>query len=114
MLLPRGDKWAARYRISNPEGRLPIYITLAKWLNPHSFGLKEHAIATITATSASQGSLSIVTFTVQRLFYPDNPLSAATVVLAPLSIALFGYGLTGLLQPVTVWGELRYRFKLYG
>lgn len=31
------------------------------------------------------------------------PLSATTVVLSTLSIGLFGYGLAGLLRPVTVW-----------
>jgi hypothetical protein len=105
ILLPRGDRMAARWRERNPDKkRLPVYITLAKFINPHSFGLKEHAIASITASSASQGSLSVVTFTVQRLFYEGNPLSAVTVILGILSISLFGYGLTGLLRPVTVWG----------
>ena len=106
ILLPRGDRIAARWRVNNPEkSRLPLYITLIKFINPHSFGLKEHAIASITASSASQGSLSVVTFTVQRLFYEGNPLNAATVILVILSISLFGYGLTGLLRPVTVWGN---------
>jgi hypothetical protein len=106
ILLPRGDRIAARWRASNPDkSRLPLYISLIKFINPHSFGLKEHAIASITASSASQGSLSVVTFTVQRLFYEGNPLNAATVILGILSISLFGYGLTGLLRPVTVWGE---------
>ena len=106
ILLPRGDRIAARWRASNSDkSRLPLYITLIKFINPHSFGLKEHAIASITASSASQGSLSVVTFTVQRLFYEGNPLNAATVILGILSISLFGYGLTGLLRPVTVWGE---------
>lgn len=105
-LFPRGDRLESRFRTLNPEAtRLPLYITLAKIINPHDFGLKEHAIAAITASSASQGSLSIVTFTVQRLFYVDNPITPATVILATLSIGLFGYGLTGLLRPVTVWGE---------
>ena len=106
ILLPRGDKIAARWRLNNPDkARLPLYVTLIKFINPHSFGLKEHAIASITASSASQGSLSVVTFTVQRLFYEGNPLNAATVILGILSISLFGYGLTGLLRPVTVWGK---------
>lgn len=97
---------AARYRERHPEASsIPLYIKIATFINPHDFGLKEHSIAAITAASASQGSLSIVTFTVQRLFYEGNPLSAATVILSALSIALFGYGLTGLLRPVTVWGE---------
>ena len=105
IFLPRGDRIEARWRAENPDRtRLPLYIIIAKFFNPHSFGLKEHAIASITASSASQGSLSVVTFTVQRLFYEGNPINAATVILGILSISLFGYGLTGLLRPVTVWG----------
>ena len=105
ILLPRGDKLEARWKERHPDRKpLPWYIRLAKFVNPHSFGLKEHAIAAITASSASQGSLSVVTFTVQRLFYEGNPLNAATVIMGILSISLFGYGLTGLLRPVTVWG----------
>lgn len=106
LCLPRGDRIAARWRERHPDRRrLPLWITLVKFINPHSFGLKEHALASITASSASQGSLSVVTFTVQRLFYEGNPLNAATVILGILSISLFGYGLTGLLRPVTVWGK---------
>lgn len=106
ILLPRGDKLAAKYRERHPDRqRLPLWITVAKFINPHAFGLKEHALASITASSASQGSLSVVTFTVQRLFYEGNPLNAATVIMGILSISLFGYGLTGLLRPVTVWGK---------
>jgi hypothetical protein len=106
IVLPRGDRLEASWRERNADAkRLPFYILIAKFINPHSFGLKEHAIASITASSASQGSLSVVTFTVQRLFYEGNPLNAATVILGILSISLFGYGLTGLLRPVTVWGK---------
>ena len=106
IVLPRGDRIEARWRAGNSDRtRLPLYIIIAKFVNPHSFGLKEHAIASITASSASQGSLSVVTFTVQRLFYEGNPINAATVILGILSISLFGYGLTGLLRPVTVWGK---------
>jgi len=54
------------------------------------------------ATSASHGTGSISVFTVQILFHNQH-LSATTVILSTVSIALFGYGLTGLMQPITVW-----------
>lgn len=103
MILPRGDRLEERWRAkSGGQGRLPFYITIAKLLNPCSFGLKEHAVAAITASSASNGTAGIQVFTVQNLFYSQN-LNATTVILATLSIGLFGYGLTGLLRPITVY-----------
>jgi hypothetical protein len=41
-------------------------------------------------------------FAAQDLFY-NLPLSAATVILATISIGLFGYGIAGLLRPIAVW-----------
>lgn len=54
------------------------------------------------ASSASNGASSVSVFTVQNLFY-DQKLTANTVILTTLSIGLFGYGLTGILRPITVW-----------
>lgn len=100
--LPRGDVMEEKWRAQGGQGKLPLRIRLAKIFNPTSFGIKEHAIAVLTATSASHGTASISVFTVQILIYEQH-LSAATVILSTLSIGLFGYGLTGLLQPFTVW-----------
>jgi hypothetical protein len=41
-------------------------------------------------------------FAAQDLFY-DLPLSAATVILTVISIGLFGYGICGIMRPITVW-----------
>lgn len=102
-LLPRGDKLERKFRETHgAEASLPWWIKVFKFLNPHEFGLKEHAVATLFATSSSNGTASINVFTVQDLFY-DLRISATTVVLSTLSIGLFGYGLTGLLRPITVW-----------
>lgn len=81
---------------------LPRRIRFFKFVNPGAFGLKEHAVATITASSASNGTASIQVFTTQNLYYPDNPLTPMLVILSTLSIGLFGYGLTGLFRPITV------------
>jgi hypothetical protein len=93
-------KW--RDTEGNEDAPLPRYIKIAKIVNYGPFGLKEHAVAAITASSASNGTASIEVFTTQNLYYPDNPLSPMLVILATLSIGLFGYGLTGLFRPITV------------
>lgn len=101
-VLPRGDKLTARWRARGGQGKLPFWITVANFINPGPWRLKEHAICAITATSASNASASVQVFSAQDLFY-DLPLSATTVVLAVISIGLFGYGLCGILRPIAVW-----------
>jgi OPT oligopeptide transporter protein len=64
--------------------------------------LKEHAICSITATSASNASASVTVFAAQDLFY-NLSLSAVTVILSTISIGLFGYGIAGMLRPIAVW-----------
>nr|XP_031857888.1 uncharacterized protein CI109_006684 [Kwoniella shandongensis]KAA5524960.1 hypothetical protein CI109_006684 [Kwoniella shandongensis] len=100
--LPRGDRFEARWREKNGQGKLPFWISALVFINPGEWGLKEHAICAITATSASNASESITVFSAQKLFY-DLPLSAATIVLSLISIGLFGYGLAGLFRPISVW-----------
>ncbi|KAI0265053.1 oligopeptide transporter [Gloeopeniophorella convolvens] len=82
------------------------------FINPGEFRLKEHVISTIVASSASYGSSSVLNFAVQRLYY-DTQVRATTAVLATFSTAVFGYGIVGLLRPLTVypsemvyWGNL--------
>ncbi|KAK2016420.1 OPT oligopeptide transporter [Colletotrichum eremochloae] len=99
---PRGDKLEACWREKNGQGDLPSWIKFFKFINPGPWGLKEHAICSITATSASNASASIQVFAAQNLFY-DLPLSGTTVVLAIISIGLFGYGICGVMRPIAVW-----------
>jgi hypothetical protein len=101
-LLPRGDLLEARWREKGGQGRPPRWITVASFFNHGPWNLKEHAICSITATSASAASASIMVFAAQDLFY-DLPLSAATVILSVISIGLFGYGICGIMRPITVW-----------
>jgi hypothetical protein len=101
--LPRGDRLEQRWLQKNDATtRRPWWLRAAILINPSPFGLKEHAVAAITASSASNGTASMSVFAVQNLFY-GIPLTATTVILSTLSIGLFGYGLTGLLRPMTVW-----------
>ncbi|KAJ5782256.1 hypothetical protein N7457_004030 [Penicillium paradoxum] len=100
--LPRGEKLETRWREKNGQGKLPWWITVMKFVNYGPWGLKEHAICSITATSASNASASSMVFAAQDLFY-NLPLSPATVILSTISIGLFGYGLCGIMRPIAVW-----------
>ncbi|UZP38789.1 hypothetical protein NXS19_006605 [Fusarium pseudograminearum] len=100
--LPRGDKYEARWRAKGNTGSLPMWLKFIKVVNPGPWGLKEHAICAITATSASNAAESVQVFAAQDLFY-DMPLSPTTVILSTISIGLFGYGLCGIMRPVAVW-----------
>lgn len=96
------------------EGRLPAWLlSTVHFVNPGPFGLKEHAIASITASSASNGASSTDVFGTQKLFYTDIPVTSTTAILSVLSIGLFGYGLAGIFRPIIVypaemvyWGTL--------
>ena len=100
--LPRGDRFEARWRRQGGQGKPPRWIRLVSLVNYGPWNLKEHAVCSITATSASNAAASITVFTAQNLFY-DLPLSATTVILSTISIGLFGYGLCGILRPIAVW-----------
>ncbi|KAF9446473.1 oligopeptide transporter [Macrolepiota fuliginosa MF-IS2] len=82
------------------------------FINPGPFSLKEHVVASLVASTAAGGSTAVLNFAVQRLYY-DTHVEATTAVLATFSTACFGYGLVGLLRPLTVypsemvyWGNL--------
>ncbi|QRV86418.1 OPT oligopeptide transporter protein [Ceratobasidium sp. AG-Ba] len=98
-----GNAWAILVpRPETFEGRVPWLVPIFRIVNPGPFGLKEHVVATLIATTAAYGSTSVNIFAVQRLFY-DADVNASTAVLATFSTACFGYGLVGLLRPLTVY-----------
>jgi hypothetical protein len=101
-LLPRGDRYLARWREKNGQGKPPLWISVISFFNPGPWNLKEHAVCAITATSASNAAASVTVFAAQDLFY-DLPLSPTTVVLSVISIGLFGYGICGIMRPIAVW-----------
>ncbi|KAF5356761.1 hypothetical protein D9756_006727 [Leucocoprinus leucothites] len=83
-----------------------------EFLNPGPFGLKEHVVASLVASTAAAQSTAVLNFAVQRLYY-DTHVEATTAVLATFSTACFGYGLVGLLRPLTVYpSEMVYWFNL--
>ncbi|PWN48109.1 OPT superfamily oligopeptide transporter [Violaceomyces palustris] len=90
-----------------------VLVRAAHILNPGPFGIKELATASIAASSSTSGGHAVVLFSVQKLFYPGIPVTATNAVLSILSISCFGFGLAGLLRPITVypaqmvfWGTL--------
>lgn len=109
-ILPTKKSLVARFG----HDKLPHWlITSVHFINPGDFGLKEHAIASITASSASNGAHSSDVFGTQKLFYTDIPVTNTTAILSVLSIGLFGYGLAGIFRPIIVypaemvyWGTL--------
>ncbi|GJE91208.1 oligopeptide transporter [Phanerochaete sordida] len=103
-LLPRAS-WVRGTRFERLAPVLDV-------INPGDFGLKEHVIASLVASTAAGGSTAVMNFAVQRLYYGTN-VHATTAVLATFSTACFGYGLVGLFRPLTVypsemvyWGNL--------
>ncbi|KIM46930.1 hypothetical protein M413DRAFT_16493 [Hebeloma cylindrosporum] len=72
------------------------------FINPGPFCLKEHVVASLVASTAAAGSSAVQNFAVPRLYY-DTKVEATTAVLATFSTACFGYGLVGLLRPLTVY-----------
>ncbi|CAE6344031.1 Oligopeptide transporter 5 Short=AtOPT5 [Rhizoctonia solani AG-1 IB] len=94
------------------ENRAPRLVPIFRVINPGPYGLKEHVVATLIATTAAYGATAVNIFAVQRLFY-NADVNGTTAVLATFSTACFGYGLVGLLRPLTVypsemvyWGNL--------
>ncbi|KAJ2920656.1 hypothetical protein H1R20_g16438, partial [Candolleomyces eurysporus] len=99
-----GNAWATFLpKRSAVEGtRLAFLGSAFHFINPGPFSLKEHAVASLVASTAAYGTTSVTNFAVQRLYY-DTKVEATTAILATFSTACFGYGLVGLLRPLTVY-----------
>ncbi|THH01076.1 hypothetical protein EW026_g1569 [Hermanssonia centrifuga] len=99
-----GTAWAAILpRATWVEGtRFARLAPILHFINPGDFHLKEHVVASLVASTAAGGSSAVMNFAVQRLYYDTN-VHATTAVLATFSTACFGYGLVGLLRPLTVY-----------
>ncbi|KAF4583571.1 hypothetical protein EYR38_002324 [Pleurotus pulmonarius] len=64
--------------------------------------LCQHVVASLVASTAAGGSSAVMNFAVQRLYY-DTRVSASTAVLATFSTACFGYGIVGILRPLSIY-----------
>ncbi|KAL5340174.1 OPT oligopeptide transporter protein-domain-containing protein [Aspergillus crustosus] len=66
------------------------------------FGIKEHVVAALIASSGNNGLSGVEVHAVERLFYGIH-ISKATAVLSTFSIALCGFVLAGVLRPLIVY-----------
>lgn len=66
------------------------------------FGIKEHVVASLIASSGNNGLSGVEIYAVERLFY-NRSVSASTAVLGTFSISLCGFVLAGLLRPLIVY-----------
>lgn len=66
------------------------------------FGIKEHVVASLIASSGNNGLSGVEIYAVERLFY-DRAVSATTAVLGTFSISLCGFVLAGVLRPLIVY-----------
>ncbi|KAF9873385.1 peptide transporter mtd1 [Colletotrichum karsti] len=67
-----------------------------------SFGIKEHVVASLIASSGNNGLSGVEIYAVERLFY-DRAVTATTAILATFSISLCGFVLAGVLRPLIVY-----------
>ncbi|KAF7176115.1 hypothetical protein CNMCM7691_001591 [Aspergillus felis] len=66
------------------------------------FGIKEHVVASLIASSGNNGLSGVEVYAVERLFY-NISVSATTAVLGTFSISLCGFVLAGILRPLIVY-----------
>ncbi|KAL4803348.1 OPT oligopeptide transporter protein-domain-containing protein [Aspergillus unguis] len=77
--------------------------TVLRFMNSgQHFGIKEHVVAALIASSGNNGLSGVEVHAVERLFY-DIHISAATAVLSTFSIVLCGFVLAGILRPLIVY-----------
>lgn len=66
------------------------------------FGIKEHVVASLIASSGNNGLSGVEIYAAERLFY-NQTVSATTAVLGTFSISLCGFVLAGVLRPLIVY-----------
>jgi OPT family oligopeptide transporter len=66
------------------------------------FGIKEHVVASLIASSGNNGLAGIEIYAAERLFY-NTTVTATTAVLGTFSIGLCGFVLAGILRPLIVY-----------
>ncbi|KAK4631100.1 Oligopeptide transporter 4 [Fulvia fulva] len=97
-----GEAWA---RFTPSPDRVPgrWLQTVFRFLNfGQPFGIKEHVVAALIASSGNNGLSGVDIYAVERLFY-NKSVTASTAVLATFSISLCGFVLAGVLRPLIVY-----------
>lgn len=102
MVFVFGEAWA---RVTpNPDRFNVTWLrNILKFLNfGQPFGIKEHVVASLIASSGNNGLAGVEVYAIERLFY-DKTISASTAVLATFSISLCGFVLAGVLRSIIVY-----------
>ncbi|KAJ5986607.1 OPT peptide transporter Mtd1 [Penicillium sp. IBT 35674x] len=97
-----GEAWA--FFTPNPDRLKTSWLRKTlKFLNfGQPFGIKEHVVASLIASSGNNGLSGVEVYAIERLFY-DKGISATTAVLATFSISLCGFVLAGALRSLIVY-----------
>ncbi|KAF6835534.1 peptide transporter mtd1 [Colletotrichum plurivorum] len=97
-----GEAWALA--TPRPERFKASWLqTALRFVNSgQSFGIKEHVVASLIASSGNNGLSGVEIYAVERLFY-DRAVTATTAILATFSISLCGFVLAGVLRPLIVY-----------
>lgn len=92
MITPRPDRFKSAW----------LQSTLRFLNSGQPFGIKEHVVASLIASSGNNGLSGVEIYAVERLFY-DRAVTATTAILATFSISLCGFVLAGVLRPLIVY-----------
>ncbi|KAJ5805927.1 OPT peptide transporter Mtd1 [Penicillium pulvis] len=97
-----GEAWA--FFTPNPDRLKTSWLRKTfKFFNfGQPFGIKEHVVASLIASSGNNGLSGVEVYAIERLFY-DRGISATTAVLATFSISLCGFVLAGALRSLIVY-----------
>ncbi|KAF6807186.1 peptide transporter mtd1 [Colletotrichum musicola] len=97
-----GEAWALA--TPRPERFQASWLqTALRFVNSgQPFGIKEHVVASLIASSGNNGLSGVEIYAVERLFY-DRAVTATTAILATFSISLCGFVLAGVLRPLIVY-----------
>lgn len=97
-----GEAWA-RFTPSPERFQWTWLQKTLRFLNSgQHFGIKEHVVASLIASSGNNGLSGVEVYAVERLFY-NISVSASTAVLGTFSISLCGFVLAGVLRPLIVY-----------
>ncbi|EME47911.1 hypothetical protein DOTSEDRAFT_146951 [Dothistroma septosporum NZE10] len=97
-----GEAWT-RFTPSPDRMRGKWLQAVFRFLNlGQPFGIKEHVVAALIASSGNNGLSGVDIYAVERLFY-NKSVTASTAVLATFSISLCGFVLAGVLRPLIVY-----------
>ncbi|KAF2168188.1 hypothetical protein M409DRAFT_65680 [Zasmidium cellare ATCC 36951] len=102
-LTPRPDRFSRSSKVS----------AILRFMNSgQPFGIKEHVVASLIASSGNNGLSGVEIYAIERLYY-NRSVQALTVVMGTFSISLCGFVVAGLLRPLVVypsemvyWGSL--------